>query len=163
MQITYADGSNLTFDVPADSYGYCYGFGPFGPSQAGGNVDSKTGAAIVKGGWPVARVEVIDESGKPVEIDPSVEGLVDKADQLLDKAEVGKPSLQQEFVDNLPKSQWNPSQPWDGNSTKYKAVGASGGSTMCAVTWHTGAQGMHVAAALLAFAALALTLARRRR
>lgn len=110
VKLTFADGHVLTVPVAADQQNACWGWGGGGSPGFG----QGTGPVVDAGGQPLAKLQVLDESGAPLDVDPSV---ADKVDAQLNFAEVGKPSLPADFKARLPKVSWN----------KY-AVGTPGGS-----------------------------------
>jgi len=102
--LEYNDGSMLTFPMPKDTYACGYYYGPGGP------LDTKSGPLVTEGGYAAQKVEVLDETGQPVEIDAGKPDLVDKIDQALDKAVLGKASLSPEVLASIPKSTWDPAK-----------------------------------------------------
>lgn len=108
VQITYADGSTLTVPVPNNGQGCYYPGNP----QADGK-----GPIVAAGGQPAKSVQVLDESGPALDIDPTV---ADKVDAQLNGAVLGKPSLTAEFKKSLPPITWNadsPSNPTGGDTS----------------------------------------------
>ncbi len=100
-KIVFTNGHEITVDVP-DNLNSC-AFGPgFGGSPGFGKGDGPINA---DGGQPAWKVEVLDESGPPLEIDPSA---ADKVDAALNDAKLGKKSLSAEFIASLPDINWNP-------------------------------------------------------
>ena len=88
--ITYADGSKVSLSLPSD-FSSCGGL-YVGPGGFGAASDATTGkgAVVSAGGLPAKRVQVMEESGKPIDIDLSH---ADQADALLNNAQVGKTTL----------------------------------------------------------------------
>ncbi len=100
-KLVFEDGSTLTLPVPkADSPGVCNGYGYYGANTSG-----RKGPIVAAGGQPAKQVEVLDESGAPIIIDPME---ADKVDAELNNAQLGTPSLTADFVKSLPKITWNP-------------------------------------------------------
>ena len=105
--LTFADGSTMQSAVPESMKNGCMG-GGIGLGGFGGAPAKKDGPIITAGGQPARVVEVLDESGPGLVIDPTV---ADKVDAQLNLAEIGKPSLPKEFILNLPKVTWNADSP----------------------------------------------------
>ncbi len=102
-QIALADGTSVEVPLPAPtSPNDCYG--PYGFSTTN---DGK-GPIVAEGGQPAEKIEVLDESGPPIEIDQT---FADQVDAELNNAKVGQPSLPADFVAALPPVTWNPDQP----------------------------------------------------
>ncbi|MSP91434.1 MAG: DUF2330 domain-containing protein [Myxococcales bacterium] len=102
VKLTFANGQTLTVPVPKDQ-GLCWGFGP-------GQVGFGKGAGPLNdaGGQPARKVQVMDESGAPLDIHPDD---ADKVDAELNNAQVGKPSLSAAFKQGLKAaSGWNPTK-----------------------------------------------------
>ncbi|MBI5609580.1 MAG: DUF2330 domain-containing protein [Deltaproteobacteria bacterium] len=100
-KITFADGFELTLPIAKDQQGCMNGPGAGGPI----NLGSGTGPLVAGGGQPLAKLQVLDESGPPLAIDQSV---ADKVDAELNKATLGKPSLSADFKAKLPVVKWDP-------------------------------------------------------
>lgn len=115
----FADGGSLLVSLPTKKNPYdCFGY--YGYS----NTDTGTGPIVAAGGQPAKSVEVLDETGAPILIDPSY---ADKVDAALNEAKVGTPSLSLDFIQNLPPVTWNPDAT-TGNGSGA-AVSAGGGCT----------------------------------
>lgn len=99
VKITFKDGSSLVVPVPKDS-GNCM-FDSF----ASVGVGQGKGPLVEAGGQPAAKVEVLDESGPPLSIDPRV---ADQVDAALNNVTLGKPSLTEAFKKSLPAVTWDP-------------------------------------------------------
>jgi len=120
-QITLANGETYQVPMPAKKNEYdC--FGPYSYYGAG---DGK-GAIVAEGGQPAQKVEVLDESGAAIEVDPSV---ADKVDAQLNEAKVGTPSLPADFLKSLPPITWNPNQSTAAVQDVSSGTTASGGCT----------------------------------
>ena len=164
-RLEFANGSNLVVEIPDDLQNCNFGPGGSG-TVAFGQGKEKANAA---GGQPAWQVQVLDESGPPLVIDPREADLVDAE---LNKAKAGKPSLSKAFIADLAKPTWDPTkkeQPplagggaGTGTATGGTAVVASGGSSssMCQAQPNGGAMGGTAALCLLA---LSLLIAIRRR
>ncbi len=100
VELTFADGHKLTVDVPKPDYQNCYY-----PGNAA-NPTTSTQPLIAGGGQPAKQVQVLDESGDPLDIQPL--GTADLVDAELNNAKVGTPSLSDEFKKSLPKVDWDP-------------------------------------------------------
>lgn len=125
-KLMFEDGSDLTVDVPKQdtNMGMCYGYGYYGNTSG-----DKKGPLVAAGGQPAKQVEVLDEAGAPVVIDPTVADLVDAQ---LNAAQLGAPSLSADYLKTLPKVTWNPSKvgaPGASTTSPAGAVGASGCSS----------------------------------
>ncbi len=133
-KLTFKSGQSVVVDIPK-SYRDC------GWPRVGGGVAFGQGTdALVKGGGqPAYSVEVLDETGAPVVIDPR---LADKVDAALNAAEAGKPSLDAAFLATLPESTWDPSAevvpPLGGDSGT--PGGAAGGGVASGCSAHSGSQ-----------------------
>ncbi len=102
-QITLDDGSSYEVPMPASlTPGTCYG--PYGYNST----NTGKGPIVGEGGEPAEKIEVLDESGAPIEIDQS---FADQVDAELNNAKLGQPSLSAEFVKALPPITWNPDEP----------------------------------------------------
>ncbi len=100
--LTFANGTETTITLPDSGSDYCWGL-PVGGSAPFGKGD---GESIAAGGQPALRVEVLDETGAPLVIDPSAAEMVDAQ---LNTAQVGKKSLDPDFILTLPAVTWDPS------------------------------------------------------
>lgn len=156
VKITFKSGQEQTIELPdTNDWSFCGFGGPagFGGAPAFGQGD---GDLIAQGGQPAYRVEVIDESGLPLEIDPRDADLVDAE---LSKAVVGKPSLSSDFLASIGKSAWDPTKPTvDPTKTNGTTPVADSGSGGCTA----GRTATFGAGWLAALAMLALVLRRRR-
>ena len=156
VKITFKSGQEQTIELPnTNDWSFCGFAGPvgFGGAPAFGQGD---GDLVASGGQPAYRVEVIDESGLPLEIDPRDADLVDAE---LSKAVAGKPSLSSEFLATLGKSAWDPTKTTvDPNKpdTTTPTSAASGGGCTAGRTASWGAGW------LAALAMLVLVVRRRR-
>jgi uncharacterized protein (TIGR03382 family) len=151
VQLTFKDGFKLTLPVK-DDMTWCGGFGPQGRAASG---FTDTGALVAAGGQPLAKLQVIDEKGAPVDIHPS---WADKVDAQLNLAKLGEPSLPAGFLDGMPKGGWNPHS--------ANPLASSGGATVAAAPDDGGcsAGGVgHPAALTALLAAAGLLVARRRK
>ena len=117
-KLVFANGHELTIDLP-ENYDNCM----FGGGGAAVGFGKGSGPVNTDGGQPAWRVEVLDESGPPLIIDPSA---ADKVDAALNNVELGKPSLTQDFIDGLPAVTWNPTSKDDPNGGKPAEVDAGG-------------------------------------
>jgi len=152
-KLLFADGSTITLPVPtSDSAMGCYG--PGGPFS---NNPSKKGPIVAAGGQPAKTVEVLDESGAPIAIEPT---MADKVDAELNNAQLGKPSLPAEFIQALPKITWNPDK-IGGTTTVNPSPGAASVTGGCSAA----NQSRGVPGAWLGLGAVALfaLIGRRRR
>lgn len=114
-EITLENGDKFQVPVPIKKDNeMCWG----AYSYYGQN-DGK-GPLLADGGQPAAKVQVLDESGQPIEIEPTV---ADKVDAQLNEAKVGTPSLPADFLKSLPAVTWNP------NPTAAAVSNASGGTS----------------------------------
>lgn len=108
-ELSFEDGTNLTMDLPPESTncfgGGGFGFGGGGPIGFGSGQSKQNGPLVAAGGQPAKSIQVIDESGQPLEID---QGQADRVDAELNNAQAGKPSLPADFVKALPPVTWNP-------------------------------------------------------
>jgi hypothetical protein len=118
MVITFADGHQITVDVPKEYANGCWGFGFGGGAPV--QVGQGTQPVVAAGGQPVKSVQVLDEMGAPLEVQPGE--TADKVDAELNNAVVGKPSLSEDFKKTLPKVSWDP----------YKGGAAAAGATSTA-------------------------------
>ena len=73
------------------------------------------------GGQPAKSVQVLDETGAPLDVQPGE--TADKVDAALNSAVVGKPSLSEEFKKSLPKVSWDP---YKGGSAATGGTGNTG-------------------------------------
>jgi len=139
-KLTFESGQTLLVDLPKNLNQCRWRGGPAGATFGKGDA-----AIVAAGGQPAKSVEVMDETGDPINIDPR---LAEKVDAALNLATVGKPSLSAEFLATLPVSTWdstkttvdplpidgkNPTTP-DGNTASTDGGGCvaapvSGGST----------------------------------
>lgn len=98
VKLTFADGHEMTVEVPAATNG-CYFPGTIGFGQGD--------AELVKaGGQAAKKVQVLDEKGPPLDVQPGA--TADMVDAHLNLAVAGKPSLSAEFLAQLPKVTWDP-------------------------------------------------------
>ena len=164
VKFTYADGHVLTVDIPSDVTNTCYfpgGSVGFGKGE---------GPLVDVGGQPAAKVQVLDESGKALDIDPTVSDLVDS---WLNVAQAGTASLTAEQKKQLPPVTWDASKPGAPIPTKADAGSTSGsdvkggtasqsgsGSSSSCNASGSGSSGLGVGALVLFAAAL---IRRRRR
>ncbi len=100
VKLTFADGHVLTVDAP-ENVGGCFGFGGTVGFGQGGD-----GKIVTAGGQAAKSVQVLDESGPPIEVQPGV--TADLVDAQLNLAVVGKPSLTAAFLKQLPVVKWDP-------------------------------------------------------
>jgi len=121
VALTMADGTKLTVDVPKDSTANC-----FYPGQA---VSFGAGQGPVNdaGGQPAKKVQVLDETGAALDIEPTV---ADMVDSWLSAAEAGKPSLTAAQKGQLPPVTWDASK--RGGPTTEPTVKPDAGSTTTA-------------------------------
>ena len=120
-EMTMADGTTYQVPLPAKKNPYdC-----FGPYSYYGNNDGK-GPIVAEGGQPAEKVEVLDESGPPIEVDPSI---ADKVDAQLNDAKLGQPSLPADFIKSLPPITWNPDQSTATAQDVSSGTTAAGGCT----------------------------------
>ena len=119
-KLVFANGHELTVDLP-DNYDSCM----FDGGGAAVGFGKGSGPINADGGQPAWQVEVLDESGPPLVIDPSA---ADKVDAALNNAVLGKKSLSQEFIDSLPAITWDPTSTDDPNGGK-PAVSDAGGAS----------------------------------
>lgn len=92
------DGNQVTLDMPKNR-GPCFFANP---AIAFGQGDDAF--PISAGGQAARKIEVLDETGTGVEIDPKD---ADRVDAELNKAKAGTPSLSSEFAATLGKSTWD--------------------------------------------------------
>jgi hypothetical protein len=166
-QLTFANGTTLLVDVPKEQTN-CFGLG--GPALPGGGFGSSApppkGKLVEKGGQPAYEVAVLDESGPPYIVDPL---FAEKVDAQLNLAEVGKPSLTDEFKKGLGKSTWDPKKVGviDTSKPPSTATTSSGSSSSGSSSGDSGCSAVPVAGlgglTLLPLAGIALAFARRRR
>jgi len=117
VKMTYEDGHVLTVDIPAESTNTCY----FGGGSVG--FGKGEGPLVASGGQPAAKVQVLDESGAALDIDPTVADLVDS---WLSFAEAGKPSLSADQRKQLPPITWDATKTGAPISTKTDAGSTAG-------------------------------------
>lgn len=98
VKLEFADGHVLTVKASKDNQG-CY----FPGSVA---FDKSVGPIVEAGGQPAKKVQVLDETGPAVDVQPM--STADLVDAQLDAAKVGTPSLSAEFLKKLPKIDWDP-------------------------------------------------------
>lgn len=127
--LTLASGQEVTLDVP-DNAGPCWASGfnsAVGFGQGGDAFPIKSGGKAAK------KVEVMDESGAPLEIDPKD---ADRVDAELNKAQAGTPSLSEEFKASLKASTWDYTKVDDpaNGDTGTGATSDSGGCTAAPVS-----------------------------
>ncbi len=96
--LKFKDGFELTVTLPPEATQSCY----FG----GGTADfgKGSGPLVEGGGLAMAKVQVMDESGAPRDIDQSD---ADRVDAHLNAAQLGKASLSAEFIASLKPVTWN--------------------------------------------------------
>ena len=126
VKLTFANGATTIQDLTKDwtDCRFQPGFG-----GGGGVAFGKGDAALVaSGGQPAYSVEVMDETGDPINIDPRV---ADKVDAALNLAQAGKPSLTAEFIASLPISTWDPSK---SVVEPLPATGGTGGASKTLTT-----------------------------
>ena len=157
--LTFANGQSMQVTLPKDWSNCQYDFAGGGVATFG----KGESPLVAAGGQPAARVEVLDESGPGIEIDPRVADLVDAE---LNKAVAGKESLSAAFLATLPKSTWDPSkttvEPLPGNGTSGGTNVGSASSGGCSATAGSSAPASApLAGWLVALAALALVWRRR--
>lgn len=105
-KMTLADGSTWQVPLPAKKNEYdCPFYGYYG---LGYGANGTPGPVVAEGGQPAQKVQVLDEQGAPIAIDPSSADMVDAA---LDNAKVGTPSLNLDFIKKLPPVTWQPDVP----------------------------------------------------
>ena len=132
VKMTYADGKILTLDIPAEVTNTCYF--PGGPVGFG----KGEGAILSDGGQPAAQVQVLDESGAALDIEPTAADLVDS---WLNAAQIGKASLSAEQKKQLPPITWNADKAGAPIRTKTDAGSSSGSDTTGGSTTTSGASG----------------------
>ena len=98
VKLEFADGHVLMVKNNKDNQG-CY----FPGSVA---FDKSIGPIVEAGGQPAKKVQVLDESGPALDVQPM--SWADQVDAQLDAAKVGTPSLSAEFLKKLPKIDWDP-------------------------------------------------------
>ena len=116
-KIKYADGTEITYDIPKESLNGC----PMWNAAPGFGKGDK--AVVAAGGQAMKKVQVLDENGPALDIDQSV---ADKVDAQLNGAKLGVPSLTAEFRNSLPKITWNP---YAQGTIGTKPAGADAGTT----------------------------------
>ncbi len=120
-QMSLEDGQTWQVPLPVKKNEYdCVG-----PYSYYGSSDGK-GALVAEGGQPAQQVQVLDESGQALEIDPS---WADKVDAQLNDAKVGSPSLPADFIKSLPPITWNPNVSTATVSDVNSGTATSGGCT----------------------------------
>ena len=164
-KLTFNNGQTLQVTLPKDWSSCQYDFAGGGVATFG----KGDKPLMAEGGQPAARVEVLDESGAGIEIDPRV---ADRVDAELNNAVVGKPSLSSAFLATLPQPTWDPSKTTveplandgtgTGADTGNVASGSSGGCSAGAGAT-TRAAGSPLAGWLVALAAALVANVRRRR
>ncbi len=117
-KLKFADGFEMTLDIPKDTLGTC----GFSPNQSVG-FGKGTGPVISAGGQPLARVQVLDEKGPARTIDQSD---ADRVDAQLNAAQLGKDSLNAEFIASLKPVTWN-AHSSSGPAANPPAVSVEGG------------------------------------
>jgi hypothetical protein len=100
VKLTFADGHVLTVDAPAGGGG-CFGFGGAVAFGQGGE-----GKVNADGGQAAKKVQVLDETGPALDVQPGP--TADLVDAQLNLAVVGKPSLSADFLKQLPVVTWDP-------------------------------------------------------
>ena len=126
-ELTFADSTTLTVDVPKEMRTGCFGGGGGFGGGFGATPKDQKGPLVLAGGQPARVVEVLDESGPAYAIDPRV---ADKVDAELNKAVAGTPSLSDLFKKSLPPVTWNPSVVGNVPGMPAKAnTGADAGTT----------------------------------
>ena len=103
VKYTYADGTELTLDLPPEATSSCF-FGGYGVSFA----QSGDASPVSAGGQAAKSVEVLDETGAALPIQPGA--IADKVDAQLSSAKLGTPSLTAAFKASLPPVTWKPYQ-----------------------------------------------------
>lgn len=157
-KLTFADGHNIEVELPT-TYDNC-GFDFGGPGSA--SFGKGTGPLVAAGGQPAYSVEVLDESGPPIAIDPRE---ADKVDAALNDAKVGQASLTGTFIGSLTPSTWDPTKttvdplPGGTGGTGGTSGGVSSSSSGCTAGPSQGAGRFGLL--LLACAAALLVLRRR--
>lgn len=162
VKLTLKSGQEVTIDLPQNGGGsLCRGFGGAGGFGGTPSFNSGDAAPLSAGGQPAYRVEVLDEKGGPLEIDPRDADLVDAE---LSKAVAGQPSLSASFIATLTKSTWDPTKsqvdpkPTNGGAPAASAGGGGGGCNAGPM----GTAGTSAAGLSALVAACALLLRRRR-
>ena len=123
-RLEFGNGSKLVVDIPK-SFQDC-GLDAGSGAVAFGQGKEKANAA---GGQPAWEVQVLDESGPPIVIDPREADLVDAE---LNKAKAGTPSLSKDFIAALAKPTWDPTkkeQPPLKGGTATTGSGTTGSGT----------------------------------
>ncbi len=118
-KITFADGFELTLPITKEQQQGCMNYPGFGGPVGLG---SGTGPLVPGGGQPLAKLQVLDESGAPLAIDQSA---ADQVDAELNNAKLGQPSLSEAFKAKLPKVIWNPHSSAAPITTGADATGGS--------------------------------------
>ena len=96
VQLTMADGHQVMLAVDPNQY-MCGFFGGFGSISVG----QGSGPVVAAGGQAVKSVQVLDETGAPLQVQPGE--TADLVDAQLNNAVVGQPSLSEDFKKSLPK------------------------------------------------------------
>ncbi len=147
--IKFDDGNEVLLDLPKDRGNCFFGNSTVNFGQPG------TAAPVSAGGQAAKKVEVLDEKGQGVEIDPEE---ADKVDAELNNAQAGTPSLSLEFIKGLKKSTWDYTTS-DGKAPPAADPGDDDGSC----TAGTGAGGGPIGLMLLGLLALGALVLRRDR
>ena len=142
------DGHELLLDMPTDRGGCFFANSTVNFNQGGDSFP------VAAGGQAARKVEVLDESGPGLEIDPAD---ADKVDAELNNAEAGKPSLSKDFIDKLKPSTW------DYTTTDGKSPPATGGDTDSSCTAGAGSGDGGAGLMLLTLLALGALVLRRER
>lgn len=129
--LTFADGHTLEVELPKDNNTCFWDFGGSGAAEFG----KGTGPLVAAGGQPAYSVEVLDESGPPIVIDPRE---ADRVDAALNDAKVGQPSLTGTFLGSLTPSTWDPTKT---AVDPLPGTGGGGGGTGGGVAGGTNASG----------------------
>ncbi len=119
VALTMADGAPLTVDVPKDANTNC--FYPGQPVSFGAG----EGPVNDQGGQPAKKVQVLDETGAALDIEPTVADLVDS---WLNSAAAGTPSLTAAQKGQLPPITWDARKP-GGPTTEPTVKPDAGGTT----------------------------------
>ena len=166
VKIVFADGHELVQAMPKDSSGCQFQDGVAGFGKG-------TNPIVSGGGQPAAKVQVIDETGQPIDIHPTD---ADKVDAELNGAKVGSKSLSDAFLATLKTEKWDPKKDVyvppvedkdagggttvtpDGGTTTGGGGAAAGSSSGCSASPVGGPAG---ALALILLTLLALGFRRR--
>jgi uncharacterized protein (TIGR03382 family) len=151
--LEFKSGHELTVATPKDDGrgSMCFGFGFGGGAPIG--IGQGSGPVNAAGGQPAWKVEVLDETGLGLEVDPRDADLVDAK---LNDAKAGKPSLDADFIATLKGSSWDPTQ-----STQTPTKAANAGKSSSGCTTGRGHQGGTGALALALMALIAIVARRR--